>query len=59
MSIGDVAKIIDHFRINEVGPGEWLHKREEVSSLSDKARTALNELAAALAFMARGPMMIT
>jgi superfamily I DNA/RNA helicase len=49
MSLGDVAKVMDHFRVNEVGPGEWLRQREAVPGLSDQGKAALDSLAAALA----------
>jgi superfamily I DNA/RNA helicase/Zn-dependent peptidase ImmA (M78 family) len=48
MAIADVAKVIDHFRNNEVAPGRWLPAVRTVAELSDQARTSLAKLAAAL-----------
>jgi superfamily I DNA/RNA helicase len=48
MPIADVAKIIDYFRANEVGPGMWLRDSQAVTGLSDQARTSLGKLSAAL-----------
>jgi hypothetical protein len=48
MPIADVAKVIDHFRTNEVGPGSWLRDWQSVAGLSDQARTSLGKLSAAL-----------
>jgi superfamily I DNA/RNA helicase/Zn-dependent peptidase ImmA (M78 family) len=48
MPIADVAKVIDHFRTNEVGPGSWLRDSQTVTGLSDQARTSLGKLSAAL-----------
>jgi superfamily I DNA/RNA helicase len=48
MSMADVAKVIDHFRMNEVGPGKWLGETQAVAELSDQGRESLRKLALAL-----------
>jgi superfamily I DNA/RNA helicase len=48
MAIDAVARVIDHFRVNEIAPGQWLRDFKIVSELSPKAVAALEKLATAL-----------
>ena len=48
MPIADVAKVIDHFRTNEVQPGKWLANADIIVGLSPQARASLQKLATAL-----------
>lgn len=48
MSLGDVARVLDHLRTNEGVLGQWLRDVGTIPSLSKQGRAALADLAAAL-----------
>src|SRR6202000_72994 len=44
MALGDVSKVVDHFRTNEVAPGKWLVEAEKIPGISTQAVQSLAKL---------------